>query len=314
MSKKLIIFLIAGLFLTVLVVGAIVTHLANPTSGSDVRSQAETKLPVVASFYPLYFFAQQIGGVKAEVTNIVPAGAEPHDYEPTAPDLVKMENSRLIILNGGGLEAWGDNLKSNLDPQRTTIVVAGEGLTTQSVTEDGQTGIDPHVWLDPPLAEKMVSRILQGFIQVDPANQAYYQTRAQDLQTRLEELDAAYQQGLSRCAEKNIITSHASFGYLSATYGLRQVPIAGLSPEAEPSPQQLADIVKLAKTEQIKYIFFESLASPKLAQTIATEIGAQTLVLDPLEGLTPAEAAQGQDYLTIMQANLTNLQQALDCH
>jgi zinc transport system substrate-binding protein len=307
MSKKLFIYILVGLAF----ISIVIFWVAGKYSAPKIIVPA--KLSVTASFYPLYFFAQQIGGVKAEVANIVPAGAEPHDYEPSASDLAGMENSQLIILNGGGLEAWGGNVQDNIDHKKTIIVVAGDGLTTQQVTEGGQSGIDPHVWLAPPLAEKMVSRILQGFIQADPANQTYYQTQAQNLQARLESLDAAYRQGLSQCSDKNIITSHEAFGYLSTTYGLRQIAIAGLSPDAEPSPQQLADIVKLAKANQIKYIFFESLASPKLAQTIATEIGAQTLGLDPLEGLTPEEAAQGQDYLTIMRANLINLQKALGC-
>jgi zinc transport system substrate-binding protein len=270
-------------------------------------------LSVVASFYPLFFMAQQIGGDKAEVVNIVPAGAEPHDYEPTAQDMIRLENSRLIILNGGGLEAWSSNLEQNIDPRKTVIVVAGNGLVTRSLTDNGQTGLDPHIWLDPPLAEKMVANILQGFIQADPSNQAYYQANAASLQVRLAALDASYRQGLSHCQRQDIITSHAAFGYLATTYGLTQIPIAGLSPDAEPSPQQLADIVKFAKLNQVKYIFFESLASPKLAQTIAAELGAQTLVLNPLEGLTDQELAQGENYLTVMQANLKNLETALIC-
>ena len=307
MSKKFITIFLLG----IVGLGAIIFW---ATDGRpSVKATTSVKLPVVASFYPLYFFAQQIGGNQAEVTNIVPSGAEPHDYEPTAQDLVKMENSRLIILNGGGLEAWGGNVQDNIDHKKTIVVVAGEGLATRQVAENGQNGIDPHVWLDPPLAEKMVDRIVQGFIQADPGHQDYYQANAQILINQLSSLDLAYQQGLSHCPEKNIITSHAAFGYLSATYGLKQVSIAGLSPEAEPSPQQLAEIVKFSQDNQVKYIFFESLASPKLAQTIATEIGAQTLVLNPLEGLTPAEVAQGQNYLTVMRSNLVNLQKALNC-
>ena len=113
------------------------------TAGRPSKTIPSGKLQVVASFYPLYFFSQQIGGDKADVTNIVPAGAEPHDYEPTAQDMAKMESSKLVILNGGGLEAWGDSVRKNIDAKSTTIVVAGEGLTTQQVTEGGQTEIDP---------------------------------------------------------------------------------------------------------------------------------------------------------------------------
>ncbi|MEI8103330.1 MAG: zinc ABC transporter substrate-binding protein [Candidatus Moraniibacteriota bacterium] len=271
------------------------------------------KIQVVASLYPLSFFAQQIGGDKAHVTNIVPAGAEPHDYEPTAQDMATMENSQLIILNGSNLEGWGDTIKQNIDPGKTTIITVSDGLATQQVTENGQTGIDPHIWLAPPLAEKIVAKLVQGFEQADPANAVYYQTNADILKSKLNDLDRAYKQGLSNCKEKNIITSHMAFSYLATTYGLNQVAIAGLSPDAEPSPQQLAGIVQFAKANSVKYIFFESLASPKLAQTIATEIGAQTLVLNPLEGLSDTELAQGENYLTVMQNNLSNLQTALQC-
>ncbi|HUJ69300.1 MAG TPA: metal ABC transporter substrate-binding protein [Syntrophorhabdales bacterium] len=283
------------------------------TVGHPSRSVKSGKLQAVASFYPLYFFSREIGGDKADVTNIVPAGAEPHDYEPTPQDMAKMESCKLIILNGGGLEVWGDNIRKNINAKNTSIVVAGEGLTTQQVTEDEKTETDPHVWLAPPLAEKMVERIAQAFEQADPANKNYYQSNANSLKIKLSDLDEEYRQGLSACKNKNIITSHAAFGYLATAYGLNQVPIAGLSPDAEPSPRQLADIAKFAKDNNVKYIFFESLVSPKLSQTIAAEVGAKTLVLDPIEGLSEEEMAQGKTYFSIMKDNLTNLRTALQC-
>ena len=300
MNKNIIVPFILG----VIFIGVVSYFVKN--AGKQIQNIQSDKIQVVASFYPLYFFSSQIGGDKADVTNIVPAGAEPHDYEPTAQDIAKIENSKLLVLNGGGLEAWGGDIQKNIDAKNTTIVTAGEGLTTQQVTENGETGTDPHVWLDPPLAEKMVDKIAQGFEQVDPANKSYYQANADSLKNKLNDLDMTYKQSLSTCKEKNIITSHAAFGYISTTYGLNQVPIAGLSPDAEPSPQQLADIVKFAKDNNVKYIFFESLVSPKLSQTIATEVGAQTLVLNPIEGLSDEELAQGKNYLTVMQDNLTN--------
>ena len=159
----------------------------------------------------------------------------------------------------------------------------------------------------------MVDRIASGYQQSDPNNKNYYQANADSLKAKLQQIDLAYRQGLSHCLTKNIITSHAAFGYLAKTYGLNQVAIAGFSPDAEPSPQQLAVIAKFAEQNQVKYIFFESLVSPKLAQTIASEIGAQTLVLNPLEGLSDQELAQGKNYLSVMQDNLSNLQTALQC-
>jgi zinc transport system substrate-binding protein len=271
------------------------------------------KLHVAASFYPLYFFSSQIGGEKARVINITPAGAEPHDYEPTAQDIAQIERSKLLILNGGGFEAWGDSIKQNLNAGNTLILTVGEGLTHLQAKEERESTTDPHIWLSPPLAEEIVDRITQGFLKVDPVNRDYYRSNAASLKSDLAALDKEFRVGLSRCSEKNIVTSHAAFGYLASDYGLHQVPIAGLSPDAEPSPRQLADIIKFARRNKIQYIFFESLVSPKLSETIAREVGAKTLVLNPIEGLSDKEASQGKTYFSEMRNNLANLRAALQC-
>lgn len=273
---------------------------------------AEGKLPVTASFYPIAYFSQEIGGTKVHVTNITPAGAEPHDYEPTAKDIAQIEASRLLVLNGV-VEPWGERIKQSIDPNYTHIVVASAGLTSQKVEEDGLYTTDPHVWLSPPLAEKMVDAIAAGFTRVDPARASTYNQNAAALKSRLAALDATYRRGLANCQKKAFITSHAAFGYVASTYRLTQVPIAGLSPDAEPSPGQLAKIVTFAKARGVHYIFFESLVSPKLSETIAREVGAKTLVLNPLEGLTAGQRAQGENYFTQMRQNLTNLELALQC-
>ena len=277
------------------------------------REQPSSRLRVAASFYPLYFFAQQIGGDKAIVTDITPGGGEPHDYEPTAQDIAEIDSSRLLILNGSGFEPWGKKIRQNIDPERTLVVTAGEGLTTQTVAENGRDMVDPHVWLSPPLAEQMADRIASAFAQADPSNAAYYAANARTLKSKLQDLDAEYQRRLSKCARRDIITSHAAFGYLASTNHLHQVPIAGLSPDAEPSPGQLAAIVRFAKQHDAKVIFFERLVSPKLSQTIANEVGAQTLVLDPIELLTSDQIAAGSNYLTEMRQNLANLEKGLQC-
>ena len=305
MDKKIVFYFVIGIVF-VGVLALIVNNIYKPSAQSN-------KLQISASFYPLYYFTQQIGGDKVNVSNITPAGAEPHDYEPTAQDIANIEKSKLLVLDGTGLEAWGNSIKQNLNPKDTAVLTVGDGIINQKVMEDGQEVTDPHIWQSPPLVKKIVDKITKALIQIDPANSSYYQTNADTLKAKLDDLDNQYKQGLANCAEKNIITSHAAFGYLATTYGLNQVSIAGLSPDAEPSPQQLADIVKFAKANNVKYIFFESLVSPKLSDTIATEVGAKTLVLNPIEGLTPDEIAQGNNYFTEMQKNLTNLRLALQC-
>ncbi len=280
---------------------------------SSIRANDAGKLLAVTSFYPLYFFSQQIGGDKVDVTNVVPSGAEPHDYEPTAQDMARMEKADLIVLNGGGFEAWGDRIGKNLSSKNTVVVRASEGLMTRVATGESSLTMDPHVWIDPVFAKRMVENIASGFERVDPENASYYRGNADSLIGKLSNVDAAYRNGLRVCATRNIITSHSAFGYLAAEYGLNQVSIAGLSPDAEPSPSQLAIIAQFAKTNNVQYIFFESLASPKLSQTIATEIGAKTLVLNPIEGLSEENIARGEDYFSVMRENLENLQTALQC-
>jgi zinc transport system substrate-binding protein len=283
-----------------------------------VRSQKKPvningKMQITTSFYPLYFFASQIGGNKVVVTNITPPGGEPHDYEPTSQDIVNIESGKLLILNGN-VEPWANKIKNTLKNKNTVILETGSGLFTQKVVdENGIYSTDPHIWLSPKLAKVQVNSILNKYIQIDPANKNYYASNANKLLNDLDGLDTEYKTGLTDCKLKDIITSHAAFGYLAADYDLKQVPIAGLSPDSEPSLKQLTEITKFAKSNNVKYIFFESLVSPKLSQTIAREVGAKTLVLNPIEGLTPEETAQGKNYLTIMRENLVNLKLALDC-
>jgi len=271
------------------------------------------KLQVTTSFYPLYFFASQIGGDKAEVQNITPSGAEPHDYEPTAQDIARIEKSNLLILNGGRLEAWGNKIKENIKGKQVITVIAGNGIANQQVFEDGKPILDPHVWLNPSLASIEVKAILNGFIQVDPINKSYYYENTNNLLSQLNEIDKEYKQGLMNCNQKDIVTSHAAFGHLGKAYGLNQVPISGLSPDAEPSSKQLAELSLFAKNHNVKYIFFESLLSPKLSETIAAEVGAKTIVLDPIEGVSDNDMKAGKNYFSIMKDNLTNLRLALEC-
>ncbi len=302
-------FISAGALIMVVLLGLFfIKSFKNQTNSS----QNTKKLQITTSFYPLFFFTSQIVGGKGDVQNITPSGAEPHDYEPTAQDIARIERANLLILNGG-VEAWGDKIKDNLKGTNTQIVVAGETLLSRDLTENGQTAKDPHVWLDPTLAKKEVEKITQAIDQADPNNKSFYDQNTKNLEDKLDQLDNEYKSGLSDCGSKDIITSHAAFGYLAQRYGLNQVSIAGLSPDEEPSAQALADVANFAKEHNVKYIFFEKLVSPKLSETIANEIGAKTLVLDPLEGLSDDDIKNGKDYFSVMRDNLANLQTALQC-
>lgn len=295
-------------------VAALSFWISKSARNNPVGAPRGDKFRVAASFYPLYYFASQIGGEKADVISITPAAAEPHDYEPAPQDLVRIEDSNMLIVNGGNFEAWGDKIKKDLQGRGVMVVVAGDGLANIDITENGRRIMDPHIWLDPVLAKKEVERIENGFITIDPANSAYYGANALALSAKLDGLDREYASGLASCKLKEIVTSHASFGYLAARYHLNQVAISGVSPDAEPASQAMAEIVDLVRREGIKVVFFESLVSPKLSQTIANETGVRTMVLDPLEGITDANMRNGSDYMTVMRENLKNLKIALQCN
>jgi zinc transport system substrate-binding protein len=262
----------------------------------------DVRVAVVTSFYPLYYLAGEIGKEKVEVKNLTPAGVEPHDYEPTARNMVDIQQSKLLVLNGGSLEVWGKKIKEDL--KNVLVIEAGKDLFV---------GNDSHVWLSPRLAKKEAGNILAGLILVDPKNENYYTQNADILNQKLDKLQTDYVRGLADCKRREMVTSHAAFGYLTREFGLTQMAIAGLSPDEEPSTKQMTEVVKYAKERDIKYIFFESLVSPKLAETIAEEIGAKTLVLDPIEGISDNNLTQGKNYLSIMEENLVNLRIALEC-
>jgi zinc transport system substrate-binding protein len=266
---------------------------------------ANEKVSVATSFYPLYFFAQKIGGDKADVFAVTPAGTEPHDYEPSPQDILRIEKSAMLIVLGT-IEPWAENVTGNISNKNIVIVKAGADI----IKEDDA---DAHVWLNPVLAQRLVDVIAAGFLQADPENSGFYTGRANAMKEELRVLDQEYVRGLEHCSQKNIVVSHAAFGHLASAYGLTQVPVYGLSPDFEPSARELAQVARFAKEHDVQYIFFESLVSPRLSETIAQEIGVRTLALNPLEGLTSQEIAEGEDYFTHMRTNLANLRKALQC-
>lgn len=282
------------------------------------RSTLSGKPLVVTSFYPLYFFTSQLTADKVEIFSITPAGSEPHDYEPTAQQIAQIENSKMTVVNGAGFELWFEKIKDELKKKSTEVVIATEGLPlmeseSKEDTEEGLTS-DPHVWLDPLLAKIQVQNIKKGLIKVDPSHTKDYESKTAFLNSRLDQLDNKFKSGLTTCKQRSFVTSHAAFGYLANRYGLTQVSISGLSPESEPSAEKLAEVAKYVKVNNIKYIFFENLVSPKLSETIARETGAQTMVLDPIEGISDDNLQKGENYFTVAEKNLENLRTALECN
>jgi zinc transport system substrate-binding protein len=259
------------------------------------KTSSSGRKQVVAAFYPLAYAAQQLGGPTVEVANLTPPGVEPHDLEATPGDVQAIHSADLVLLLGHGFQ-----------PQLEDAAGRGENVVWLLDTpglhrfDNG----DPHVWLDPLRYALIVRRI--GLALGRPQ-------AAARLESRLRALDREYRRGLAHCARHEIVTSHEAFAYLGQRYGLRQVAITGLTPEAEPAPKDLQRVVELVRSTHATTIFFETLVSPRIAQTVARETHAKTAVLDPLEGLKPAEAKRGADYFTVMRANLQALRGALGC-
>jgi len=266
-------------------------------AGCGPTTGAKGKTTVVAAFYPLAFVAQRIGGSKVDVTNLTPAGAEPHDIELSPGDVARIQTADFVLYLSHGFQPAVEEAVGEARGKRVDVL-AGLGLHEES----GKT--DPHVWLDPVLFARIIGRI--GAALGRPA-------QATALARRVLALDRDYRTGLAHCERRDFVTSHAAFGYLADRYHLRQIPITGVDPESEPSPKRLAQLIALARREHVTTIFFERLVSPRLAQTVARDAGARASVLDPIEGLTSSEQNQGADYLSLMRRNLHELRSALGC-
>lgn len=270
---------------------------------------ADSKPLAVTSFYPVYFLTSAITGERMTVRNLAPAGVEPHDWEPSPRDMADLTRARVFAYNGAGFEVWVTHTVAAAPSANRVDIEASKGLTLASAPA-GDQGYDPHVWLDPVLAGQLAATIAGGLIRADPAGRETYQANLATLQGQLGQLDQEFKTGLATCQRRDIVTSHAAFGYLARRYGLNQIAVEGLAPNAEPTPSRLAEVANLARERGATYIFFETLVSPRVAETIAREIGAKTLVLDPLEGVQdPAK----ENYVTVMRQNLANLRTALAC-
>jgi len=289
---------------------AVITLLSGWAAGAPASPD---KVAVVASFYPLYEFARRVGGERIAARNLTPAGAEPHDYELTPRNVIAVNAARVLIYNGAGLEPWVRKLLSQI-PERVIKVNATDGIQLARIGSGEDRGqVDPHVWLDPALAQRQVDNILGGLLQADPSGRAVYEANAAAFKATLGALHDRIQRTLAPCRRKVFVTSHAAFGYFAARYGLTQVAISGVTLDAEPSAAKIREILRVVRQHDIRVIYYETLVSPRIASAIAREVGARTAVLNPIEGLTDAEQRQGKGYLSVMDDNLRSLTQGLDC-
>lgn len=309
----------------------------SPSPSSLPQSPRPT---VYTSIYPLYDLTKKIGGDKITVLNLTPAGSEPHSYEPSSRTVADLSKASLFLYHGAGMEPYLDKLLHTLQGTPLLMLEASRGISLITHPQDEEVAheeaqhkenqpekeqneaepheidthgqIDPHTWLSPVCALQLSRNILQALSQIAPEQQAYFEENYRGLEKRLAELDKEYRETLSACRKKEIVVTHEAFGYLCREYGLTQLAIMGLSAEAEPTPGAVKEIINLVRDRQIKYIFFEALYSPKIAETISRETQAEILVLNPLGSLTEKEIAEGKDYFTIMKENLENLKIALE--
>lgn len=277
--------------------------------GDDPAPDPGNRLSVVVGFYPLQFVADRVGGDRVAVTDLVRPGVEPHDLELSAGQVGALEKADLVLYLTGFQPAL-DEAVGAASKDKAFDVATVEPLNDAPAGDDEPAAKDPHVWLDPVRLATIADRVADRLATLDAEHAAAIRDRAALLRSQLTALDREYASGLATCQRREIVTSHTAFGYLAARYRLTQVPISGLAPDAEPSPQRLAEVAALAKQTGTTTIFFETLVSPKLAETLAAEVGAKTEVLDPIEGLQPGSSA---DYLSVMRDNLGKLRTALGC-
>jgi zinc transport system substrate-binding protein len=297
---------------TVLTLGLAVGFALPGCSDATAEGDPGASLSVVASFYPLAFVAQRVGGRCVEVTDLTPTGVEPHDLELNPDDVASIATADVVLSLGGGFQPAVDDV---LDEAEGIAVDVLQGVSTLANSEQGEDApaVDPHVWLDPGRFAAVVDQVEDALLRSGLSSSCDVADRADQLRDELGALDRRFRNGLADCRLDTFVTSHAAFGYLADAYGLRQVAIAGLEPGTEPDPRRLADIAEVVRAEHVDTIFTEELVSPELAETLARETGAGTAVLATIEGLTEPEAQAGADYLSLMEEDLDALRGALDC-
>lgn len=272
---------------------------------SEPIAQQSSKINVVASFFPIYEFAKQVGGDRVNIMTLIPAGVEPHDYEPTIQQLQEAENADVVFFNGLGFE---DSWIGRINNDNLVDTSALLNLSQSSKIRN------PHVWLDPVLAKAQVQQVENALIEIDPNNKLYYQNNAMNFTAELDALDSEIRIVLQTCNKKDFIAFHDAFGYFANRYGLIQHSVQGISPEGEVLPQRIEQTIRLADDLGLNVIYAEELVDPRFAEVIAQEIpNGKVLVLSPLEGIEKEERDTGIGYLDKMEENISNLKVGLEC-
>lgn len=327
---------------------AVLSFAAACGSENDSNASSDGRVAVVASFYPLAEAAAAIGGDLVEVTNLTPAGTEPHDLELSPRQVDQLQDADVVLYLGQGFQPAIEEIAERRDDGTLDVLVdlpleegaaaldehgedghgeeEGEHAEEEgehaedAATEDAHAdeedhgdALDPHFWLDPTLMASAVDQIEAALAEAAPDDAESFAANAERYQEQLADLDADFETGLAECERRTVVVSHAAFHYLTDRYDLEQHALAGLSPEAEPSPARLAELTDVIREEGVTTVFYETLVAPDVAETLAREAGVETAVLNPLEGLTRDDLEADKDYAAVMRDNLEALRTALGC-
>ncbi len=321
MKKKRIIIILFAFIL--------ISSLMAACRSQDSGISPHDRIKVMATLFPLYDFARQIGQDKVDVNLILPPGVEAHSFEPRPADMKRIEGSDCLIFTGYAMEPWMDRLMKGIDSKKLVIIDASKSIILRKRNHDAgdndrhdkvhpfghQDGSDPHVWLDFTNAMTMADTIAAGLALKDPVNKAFYMTNAEAYKKQLADLDRKYRQGLSSCHSKVVIhAGHMIFGYLADRYGLTYLSAyGGFAPNAEPTPRRLAELTKRVKKYDVKAIYHEELVKPAMAEALAGETGVPLLMLHGAHNMTKEEIGRGVTFIQLMESNLVNLKRGLQC-
>lgn len=297
-------------------------------TGSTTENTESDKLQVVTTFYPMYDFTKQVAQDDAEVSMLLEAGMEVHSFEPSSQMIAEIQDADVFIYNSPEMETWVPDVLASIDTSDMVVICASDAITLleyegeahahdhESEEKWANAGhshtVDPHVWLDPVLAQTEVSTIAEGLAEADPDNAEDYLENAGIYNGKLNELDEAFRAAFEGTENRTFVTQHAAFAYLAARYDLNQISVTGLNAEVEPSAAALATLSDYVKANNISHIYFENNASSQTAETLAEEVGVELAVLSPLEGITEEDQKKGSDYISVMLENLEALKKSIN--
>ena len=281
----------------------------------------DQKLRVIATIFPIYDFARNIGGDKIKVTMLLPPGTDAHHYELKPEDIVKVSKTDIFLFTNFEMEQWAYKIINAAEKNTNMLAIeTGAGAVLLPLSEEGEeqnnhvSKFDPHIWLDMDNAQKMVDNIAAALIKKDSRNSDYYLKNAHNYKLKLIALDQRYRAELTRCKTKTILhAGHWAFAYLAKKYNLNYIAAYNVSADAEPSPQKMINLVQQVKSQRVAYIYYESMINPRLAQTIARETGAGLLKLNNGHDVSKADIKSGETFISLMEKNLTNLKKGLQC-